>query len=107
MLNASLMVAVWIARQQTYTAAATTRRYRLAAQPGKLELMMSTRGLGILPAAVSATYLLISPGIAMRTAKRKIAPMIAAPMIDARTARGASRRGFLVSSARVLAVSKP
>ena len=69
--------------------------------------MMVIRGNGFLPAAVSDTNLPMSPGMAMITANRKIVPMMAAPMIDAMTARGASRRGFLVSSASVLAVSKP
>ena len=69
--------------------------------------MMVTSGKGYLPAPVSVTNLLMSPGIAITTANRKMAPMIAAPMTAAMTARGASRRGFLVSSARVLAVSKP
>ena len=79
----------------------------LAAQPGKLDWMMVTSGNGILPEPVSDTNLLMSPGTAMIVAKRKIAPMMAAPMTEAITARGASRLGFLVSSARVLAVSKP
>ena len=68
--------------------------------------MMSTGG-ATFAAAVFATYLSTSPGIAMIVEYRKIAPMMNAPMTAARTARGASRRGFLVSSARVLAVSNP
>src|SRR5438309_11996205 len=68
--------------------------------------MMVTSGNGYLLAPVSVTNLLISPGMAITTANRKIAPMIGAPMTAAMTARGASRRGFFVSSANVLAVSR-
>ena len=46
-------------------------------------------------------------GSAIRMPHRKMAPITNAPITDARTAFGASARGFLVSSASVDAVSKP
>ena len=46
-------------------------------------------------------------GMAIKVPQRKMAPMTNAPMIDAMTALGASRRGSFVSSARVEAVSNP
>src|SRR6266487_1913629 len=46
-------------------------------------------------------------GTAINVAQRKIAPTTKAPMTEARTALGASRRGSRVSSASVDAVSKP
>ena len=46
-------------------------------------------------------------GMAMRVAHRKMAPMMNAPITEASTALGASRRGSRVSSASVDAVSNP
>jgi len=44
-------------------------------------------------------------GIAIKIAMRKMPPMMNAPPTDERTALGAARRGSLVSSASVDAVS--
>ena len=48
-----------------------------------------------------------SPGTAISIAHRKMNPMTNAAATEPSTARGATRRGSLVSSARVDAVSKP
>src|SRR5207248_5872047 len=96
--KASLMVDVRIAMQQTKIAADTTSRY-VVVRP-----LDNTSEMIVWGPANPATALLIL-GTAIRTPHRKITPITNAPITEARTAFGASRRGFRVSSASVLAVS--
>ena len=53
------------------------------------------------------TTLSSEPGIAISIAHRNTKPITNAAAIEPSTARGATRRGSFVSSARVDAVSKP
>ena len=96
----SRIVEAWIARQQTKIAAATTSRYTVANAFEKFASMICAGTNAPLIAAPMS-------GTAIKVAQRKTAPTTKAPTTEARTALGASRRGSLVSSASVDAVSKP
>ena len=96
----SRIVEAWIARQQTKIAAETTSKYVVANAFEKFASMIC---------AGPKAPLIAEPmfGTAISVAQRKMAPTTKAPTTEARTALGASRRGSLVSSASVDAVSKP
>src|SRR5690348_17669731 len=101
----SRMVAAMIDRQQTKMAAQTTSRYIVANPVEKFASMMCA---GPRPAPLFAVIAPCRlPGIATRVPSRNTPPMMNAPMTAYRTALGAARRGSLVSSASVEAVSKP
>ena len=87
--------------QQTKIAAETTSRYNVV-PAWVMTSPMIVPGDVASPFASSAMF-----GAAIKTPQRKIAPITNAPITDARTAFGASARGFLVSSASVDAVSNP
>src|SRR5579872_268420 len=95
----SRIVAARIDRQQTKMAAETTNRYRVAKPVEKFASMI---------AAGPNAPLTADPmfGIATSVPSRKTPPMMNAPITEYSTALGALRRGSLVSSARVDAVSK-
>src|SRR6266511_2400033 len=94
------MVDVRMDMQHTKMAAETTSRYSVD-RPFDRTLSMMAGGLAN-PATASFRF-----GTAIRTPHRKMAPMMNAPITEASTALGASRRGSRVSSASVDAVSNP
>src|SRR5919204_4309255 len=94
------IVDVSIARQQTKIAAETTIRNAADIAEPKFDSMMFA---GPNPPLMASGRLWIPSSMQ----KRKTAPITNAPITDAITAFGASRRGSLVSSARVDAVSNP
>src|SRR5438552_4151050 len=96
----SRMVDVRIDMQHTKMAADTTSRYRVD-RP-----FDSTASMMVCGPANPDTALPRS-GTAISTPHRKMAPMMNAPITEASTAFGASRRGSRVSSAKVDAVSNP
>src|SRR6266699_895012 len=100
----SRTVEVMIDMQQMKIAADTTKRYTVANADERFSSMMfwGPMALGMALATVA-----LRSGTAIRVPHRKIAPMMSAPSRDMMTARGASRRGSLVSSASVDAVSNP
>ena len=89
-----------MARQQMKIAAETMNRYVVARALLKFASMIVWAPKR--PPTASFMF-----GMAINVPSRKIAPMTKAPMIEARTALGASRLGSFVSSASVEAVSKP
>src|SRR6516162_2984583 len=108
----SRIVAAMIDRQHTKIAAETTNRYSVANAVGKLAVMIFA---GFQP---SPPFAFIAParpnglpfsvlGMATRVPSRNTPPMMNAPITAYRTALGAARRGSLVSSESVDAVSKP
>src|SRR3984893_9545528 len=96
----SRIVAAMIDRQQTKIAAETTSRYSVANPVEKLASMICAGPKAPLTAAPMF-------GIATRVPSRKTPPMMNAPTTEKGNALGAGRRGWLVSSASVDAVSKP
>src|SRR5436309_3977659 len=96
----SRMVEVMIARQQMKMAAATTTRYVVARALFRLASM-------IVCGPNSPVTAFFRSGMAISVPHKKKAPMMNAPVIEARTALGASLLGSRVSSARVDAVSNP
>src|SRR5215472_7006540 len=101
----SRMVAAMIDRQQTKMAADTTNRYSVANPEEKFAWMICAGPRPRPPLAAIAPCRV--PGIATSVPSRNTPPMMNAPTIEYRTALGAARRGSLVSSASVEAVSKP
>src|SRR6478735_1430176 len=96
----SLMVAAMIDRQQTKIAADTTSRYRVANGVEKFASMIC--------AGPQASFTAVPMfGIATSVPSRNTPPMMNAPITEYSTALGAARRGSLVSSDSVDAVSKP
>ena len=96
----SRIVAAMIDRQQTKMAAETTSRYSVAIACGKFASMIWA---GPYPPLMAAPRF----GMAISVPSRKTPPMTNAPTIEKSTAFGAARRGSLVSSDSVDAVSKP
>src|SRR5436190_14270941 len=96
----SLIVAARIDRQQTKIAAETTNRYSVANGVEKLASMICAGP----HAFFTATPIF---GIATSVPSRNTPPMMNAPITEYSTALGAARRGSLVSSDSVDAVSKP
>src|SRR5271170_2727032 len=96
----SRIVAARIDRQQTKIAAETTNRYRVAKLVGKLASMMFAGPHAFFTAKPRC-------GIATSVPSRNTPPMMNAPITEYNTALGAARRGSLVSSDSVEAVSKP
>src|SRR5580658_355571 len=96
----SRIVAARIDRQHTKIAAETTNRYRVAKPVGKLASMIC---------AGPQAFFTATPrwGIATSVPSRNTPPMMKAPTTEYSTALGAARRGSLVSSDSVEAVSKP
>src|SRR6516162_4773180 len=96
----SLIVAARMDRQQTKIAAETTNRYRVAKPVEKLAWMML---------AGPHAFFTAKPRFGMATSvpSRNTPPMMNAPITEYSTALGAERRGSLVSSASVAAVSNP
>src|SRR5580693_89993 len=97
----SRIVAARIDRQQTKIAAETTNRYRVANPVEKLA-SMTCAGLQPRPDVAGCRF-----GIATSAPSRNTPPMMNAPITEYSTALGAARRGSLVSSDSVEAVSKP
>ena len=96
----SRIVAARIDRQQTKIAAETTNRYRVAKPVEKLASMICAGPHAFFTAKPRC-------GIATSVPSRNTPPMMNAPITENRTAFGAARRGSLVSSDSVEAVSKP
>ena len=96
----SRIVAARIDRQQTKIAAETTNRYRVANAVGKLASMIWA---GPYPSLTAVPRF----GMATSVPSRNTPPMMNAPITEYSTALGAARRGSLVSSDSVEAVSKP
>src|SRR5271169_1681066 len=94
------MVAARIDRQQTKIAAETTNRYRVAKPVEKLASMICAGPHAFFTAKPRC-------GIATSVPSRNTPPMMNAAITENRTAFGAARRGSLVSSDSVDAVSKP
>ncbi len=96
----SRIVAARIDRQQTKIAAETTNRYKVANGVEKLASMIC---------AGPHAFFTATPrwGIATSVPSRNTPPMMNAPTTEYSTALGAARRGSLVSSDSVEAVSKP
>src|SRR5271170_2541649 len=96
----SRIVAARMDRQQTKIAAETTKRYRVANPVEKLASMIC---------AGPHAFFTAKPrwGIATSVPSRNTPPMMNAPITEYNTALGAARRGSLVSSDSVEAVSKP
>src|SRR3981081_976935 len=97
----SRIVAARIDRQQTKIAAETTKRYRVAKPVEKLA-SMTWAGFQPRPDVAVCRF-----GIATSVPSRKTPPITNAPITEYRTALGAARRGFLVSSASVAAGAHP
>src|SRR5579862_9078652 len=97
----SRIVAAMIDRQQTKIAAETTNRYSVAKADGKLAVM-TCAGFQPRPDVAVCRF-----GMATSTPSRNTPPMMNAPITEYSTALGAWRRGSLVSSDSVEAVSKP
>src|SRR6516162_2858882 len=96
----SLIVAARMDRQQTKIAAETTNRYRVAKPVEKLAWMMLEGPHAFFTAKGRF-------GMATSVPSRNTPPMMNAPITEYSTALGAERRGSLVSSASVAAVSNP
>src|SRR5271169_1700719 len=96
----SLIVAARIDRQQTKIAAETTSRYTVAKPVEKFASMICAGPHAFFTATPRC-------GIATSVPSRNTPPMMNAPITENRTALGAARRGSLVSSDSVDAVSKP
>src|SRR5258707_5044326 len=97
----SRIVAARIDRQQTKIAEEPKNRYRVAKPVEKLA-SMTWAGFQPRPDVAVCRF-----GIATSVPSRKAPPITKAPITEYRTALGAARRGFRVSSASVDAVSKP
>src|ERR1700722_15108833 len=97
----SRIVAAMIDRQQTKIAAETTNRYSVAKADGKVAVM-TCAGFQPRPDVAVCRF-----GIATSVPSRNPPPMMNAPITEYSTALGAWRRGSLVSSDSVEAVSKP
>src|ERR1700691_5304797 len=97
----SRIVAARMDRQQTKIAAETTNRYRVANAVEKLAVM-TCAGFQPSPEVAVCRF-----GMATSAPSRNTPPMMNAPITEKSTAFGAARRGSLVSSASVEAVSKP
>src|SRR5262249_6185230 len=96
----SRIVAAMIDRQQTKIAADTTNRYSVANGVEKLASMIC--------AGPHASFTAVPMfGMATSVPSRNTPPMMNAPITEYSTALGAARRGSLVSSDNVDAVSKP
>src|SRR5262249_11502565 len=91
MPNASRTVQGMIAMQHTKMAADTVSRETVDHAVDRFASMI-VGGPAIVPMNLPAGF-----GIAISIAHRKIPPMMNAPMIEPRTALGASFRGFFVS----------
>ncbi len=100
----SRIVAAMMDRQQTKIAAETTSRYIVANPDEKFASMICAGPNPSPPFPVIAACML---GMAIRVPSRNTPPITNAPTIEKSTAFGAARRGSLVSSDSVDAVSKP